>query len=369
VSTPTPDFDLLATDIETDLRSTVRGLLDHRCPSDAVARLYDDDRSLVKPLWRAMTVELGIAGLLVPEDLGGAGASAREAAAVLEELGRVCAPVPFLTSSVIATLVLRALHDDAARELLGQLAAGERTAALAVPFSTGPDGALPELTGPGSTVSGQVRSVAGVLDADVLLVPVCTGDRFAVHRVEKYDARIEPVVSLDMSRQLADVTFDGAQSTVLTADGEAAVRTALLAGAGLLASEQVGVARWCLDETVSYLKVRRQFGRVVGGFQALKHRLADVYAEVESAGAVARFAAAAVGAGEDVTISGRVAAAYAGDVAVHAAEEAVQLHGGIGMTWEHPAHLYLKRAKADQVGLGTPGAHRSALAPLIGLAL
>ena len=138
---------------------------------------------------------------------------------------------------------------------------------------------------------------------------------------------------------------------------------ALLAGAGLLASEQVGIARWCLDETVAYLKVRRQFGRVVGGFQALKHRLADLYAEVESASAAARYAAAALAAGTR-TCRSRPASpqAYCSDVAVHAAEEAVQLHGGIGMTWEHPAHLYLKRAKADQIAFGTAGAHRAALA-------
>jgi alkylation response protein AidB-like acyl-CoA dehydrogenase len=113
--------------------------------------------------------------------------------------------------------------------------------------------------------------------------------------------------------------------------------------------------------------VRKQFGRVVGGFQALKHRLADLYAEVESASAAARYAAAALAAGEDVPIAVRVAAAYCSDVAVHAAEEAVQLHGGIGMTWEHPTHLYLKKAKADQIAFGTAGAHRAALAGIVDL--
>jgi alkylation response protein AidB-like acyl-CoA dehydrogenase len=130
----------------------------------------------------------------------------------------------------------------------------------------------------------------------------------------------------------------------------------------------VGVAQWCLATTVAYLKERRQFGRVVGGFQALKHRLADLYVATGSATAAARYAAVTTaGDDPDRTVAGAVAQAFCGDVAVRAAEEAIQLHGGIGMTWEHPAHLYLKRAKADQITLGTPGLHRARLAELVDL--
>ncbi|GAB2979139.1 acyl-CoA dehydrogenase family protein [Nocardioides montaniterrae] len=360
------DVDLLATDTEDDLRSTVRDLLAARCASGDVAAIYDGDRSLVDTLWRALATDLGLAGLLIPEERGGVGASAREAAVVLEELGRACAPVPFLTSSVIATTVLLGAGDGA-DEVLAGLAAGERTAALVVPFSTSPGGALPSISLVDRGLTGSVRSVAGALEADLLVVPVQTDDGVSVHLVEVADAEVTAVSSLDMSRQLADVSFAGAASRELLADGEAVVRDALLVGAGLLASEQAGVAAWCLDETVAYLKVRKQFGRVVGGFQALKHRLADLYAEVSSASAASRYAAAALAAGQDEPVACRVAAAYVGEVAVHAAEEAVQLHGGIGMTWEHPTHLYLKKAKADQIGLGTAGAHRSALAGLIDL--
>jgi alkylation response protein AidB-like acyl-CoA dehydrogenase len=362
-----PDLDLLPSDIEADLRRTVRGLLADQCPPSGVIALYDADRSLVAPLWKALAADLGLAGLLVPEELGGAGASAREAAAVLEELGRACAPVPFLTSAVVATAALLTCATDEARALLASLAAGEQVAALVVPLSTSPDGALPTVSSTGGVLTGAVRSVAGAVEADVLLVPAVVGDDIVLHAVAATDAVVTPVSSLDMSRQIADVSLDAAPARVVATGAETAARSGLLAGAGLLASEQAGVARWCLEETVAYLKVRRQFGRVVGGFQALKHRLADLYAEVESASAVARYAAAALAEGEDVAVAARVAAAYCGDVAVHAAEEAVQLHGGIGMTWEHPAHLYLKKAKADQIALGTPGAHRSALASLIDL--
>jgi len=146
------------------------------------------------------------------------------------------------------------------------------------------------------------------------------------------------------------------------------VRDALELGAALLASEQLGVAQWCLDHTVSYLLDRKQFGRPVGGFQAIKHRLADLYVMVESAHAAARYAAATAADDDpDRRLAASVAQAYCSEVAVKAAEECVQLHGGIGMTWEHPAHLYLKRAKADQIAFGTAGAHRLRLGELVGL--
>ncbi len=363
------DLNLLYSDVEDSLRSSVRDLLSSRCPADAVIALYDGDRSVVAPLWRSVAVELGLAGLLVPESLGGAGATAREAAVVLEELGRFAAPAPFLTSSVVATAVLGA----GSPELLGALAAGERTAALAVPFAASAMAFAPTVTASGDALTGRVTSVAGALEADVLLVPVADpggGSGIEVRAVDAASARVVPVTSLDMTRQLADVSFDGASSqAVVPADaGDAAVRRALVLGAALMASEQLGVAQWCLETSVAYLKERRQFGRVVGGFQAVKHRLADLYTLVEQARAAARYAAATVAEGDpDQEIASSVAQAYCSEVAVKAAEECVQLHGGIGMTWEHPAHLYLKRAKADQVALGTPAAHRARLGELVDL--
>jgi alkylation response protein AidB-like acyl-CoA dehydrogenase len=322
-------------------------------------------------------VDLGLAGLLVPESLGGAGASAREAAVVLEELGRSVAPVPFLTSAVVATAVLGATGADedggyssAAADLLADLASGERTAALVVPFSASAATVQPSATSDGGGVSGRIASVAGALEADLLLVPVKVPGGVEVHVVEAAEAAVTPVTSLDMSRQVADVTLVAVSSLVVVPveDGAEAVRSALRVGAALMASEQLGVAQWCLETTVAYLGERRQFGRVVGGFQALKHRLADLYVLVEQAGAAARYAAVTTAEGDpDAEVATSVAQAYCSDVAVRAAEECVQLHGGLGMTWEHPAHLYLKRAKADQIGLGTASAHRARLAELVDL--
>ncbi|MBF6076668.1 acyl-CoA dehydrogenase family protein [Nocardia beijingensis] len=361
------DILLLDTEVESSLRSVVRDLLSTRCDASTVARAYEGDRTLTRTLWTSIVDDLGLAGLLIPEDRGGAGGTARDAAVVLEELGRFVAPVPFLTSSVIATTVL--LAGDSA--LVGQLGDGSRSAALLTPFSTALATRVPALTADADgRVSGRVTSVAGALDADVLLAAVETADGTEVHAVTAAAAAIEPVVSLDMTRPLADVVVDSVPSRVVVAAefGSRAIQSGLTIGAALLASEQAGVAAWCLETTVEYLKLRRQFGRVVGGFQALKHRLADLYVEVESASAAARYAAGTFAADDpDSVIATAVAASYCSDVAVRAAEEAVQLHGGIGMTWEHPAHLYLKRAKADQIGLGSPGHHRGLLADLVGL--
>lgn len=363
---PTSSSSLLDTDVEESLRSSVRSVLERRCTPEAVTRLYDGDRSVVDPLWAALGQELGLAGLLVPEDHGGAGASAREAAMVMEELGRRCAPAPFLTSAVMATAVLQRAG---ATDLLEPLAAGQRTACLVVPLSAGPRCPVPTVRLDGGRLTGQVRSVAGAIEADLFVVPVLAEGQTALVVVDLGDGgiRVEPVTSLDMSRQVADIHLDGATAAVLVegAASTEAVEAALTLGAALLASEQVGLARWCLETTISYLGERRQFGRVVGGYQAIKHRLADLWVRVESADAAARYAAVTAATGDpDAALAASVAQAYCSDVAVRAAEECVQLHGGIGMTWEYPAHLYLKRAKADQVALGGVGRHRDVVAAL-----
>ena len=198
------DLNLLYTDIEDDLRTSVRALLADRCDPAAVVAVYDGDRSLVGGLWKALSADLGLAGLLVPEDRGGAGASAREAAVVLEELGRSVAPVPFLTSAVVATTVL--LDSDSAA-CSARWPPATSTAALVVPLSTAPDAVVPGVRrGEDGRLTGTVTSVAGALEADVLLVPVAVPDGVEVYAVPAVAATVDPVISLDMTRQLADVT-------------------------------------------------------------------------------------------------------------------------------------------------------------------
>jgi alkylation response protein AidB-like acyl-CoA dehydrogenase len=359
---------LLYTDTEDALRDSVRRLFADRCTPEAVVSLYDYPDADFTEVWKTLAAELGIAGLLVPESLGGAGASTREAAVVMEEIGRAVAPVPFLSSAVLATVALLKTGETRA---LGSLADGSTTGALTIPLSTPPGGHAATVRVDASGLTGRVSSVAGANTADVLVVPVSGPDGLELHTVSRAAAGVKviPALSLDMTRPIADVEFSAVASTrVDNGSAEDAVAEALLCGAVLLASEQVGLAQWCLETTLAYVKKRKQFGRAVGSFQALKHRLADLWLDVSSAGATARHAADTYARGDaEAPIAAAVAQAYCSDVAVHAAEECIQHHGGIGMTWEYPAHLYLKRAKGDQIALGTAYHHRARLAELLDL--
>ncbi|MEV5981076.1 acyl-CoA dehydrogenase family protein [Streptomyces sp. NPDC052114] len=361
--------DLLYSEEEEALRSAVRALLADRCDAAAVLARAETDEPHDRALWKALTDGMGLAGLLVPEELGGQGATHREAAVVLEELGRAVAPVPYLTSAVVATETLLACvpgEGNEAAELLGALAAGRTVAALAVGLALAPGAAFPGVREEAGALHGELTGIADADGADVLLVPA-DGTLYAVDTARD-GVTVTPRTSLDLTRRLATVTFEGAPARVLTRDAEAAVRRGLRAGAALLASEQLGLADWCLTETVRHTKERHQFNRPVGSFQALKHRLAQLWLEVVNTRAAARAAADALATrSADADVAAALAQAYAAPVAVHAAEEALQLHGGIGMTWEHPVHLYLKRAKADSIAYGTAGRHREALAELVDL--
>jgi alkylation response protein AidB-like acyl-CoA dehydrogenase len=376
--------DLLYSEEEEALRAAVRDLLTDHCQAAGVIARAESDAPHDLALWKALADGMGLAGLLVPEDKGGQGATHREAAVVLEELGRAVAPVPYLTSAVVATEALLACGDD---DLLGRLASGRTIGVLAVALHLAPGAPFPAVRCDNGTLHGELAGIADAAVADVLLVPAEDGGLYAV---DADAVTVTGQVSLDLTRPVATVRFDGAPGRRV-GDADVAVRRALRAAAGLLASEQLGLADWTLTETVRYLKERKQFNRPVGGFQALKHRLAQLWLEVVNLRAAARAAADALARGEsaadgggsgngangggsgnggnggDVDVAVAVAQAYAAPVAVHAAEEALQLHGGIGMTWEHPVHLYLKRAKADSIAYGTAGAHREALAGLVDL--
>jgi len=374
--------DLRYSEAEEDLRGVVRGLFADRSPWPALLARIETSEPVDPALWRALATDLGCAGLLIPEDLGGAGASCREAAVVAEETGYAVAPVPYLGSSVVATAALLGSRD----ELLPGLASGEVTAALAVPFAQPPPRTVHAAARPGGVrvvlqepgdssgvmrLSGQVTGVADALTAEMLLVPA-DGRPFGLYAVDVAadGVTMAPVVSLDATRPLADLVFDRAPGRVvaLNEDAAASVLAGLTVGTAMLASEQLGVAQRCLDMTLAYVKERRQFARPVGSFQALKHRLADVWIAVTQARAAARYAAACLADGDrDIPVAVALAKAACGEAAVHAAQECVQLHGGIGFTWEHPAHLLLKRAKSGSVAFGTPDRHRAELARLAGL--
>jgi len=400
--------DLLYSDTERALADSLGSLLADRGSLDKVLARTESAETYDDGLWQAVAGDLGCAGLLIPERDGGAGASYREVCSAAEALGSSVAPIPFLGSAVVATAALLSVASGvqadaaagaprsaasvssgtpftparAAADLLRRMADGGVTLTLAVPFATVPGGGFPlsvRVAGPRAGDSqtgvarlrGTVSGVADALPASVLLVPA-DGVPYALYLVDMSAPRVakSPVVSLDMTRQLCDLSFEDTPGTLMASGAAAsqALDAALTAGAAALAAEQVGLAQRCLDMTLAYVKERRQFARPVGSFQALKHRLADMWVAVSQARAASRYAAACLATGDpDAKVAVAMAKAYCSEVAVHVAQECVQLHGGIGFTWEHPAHLYLKRAKADSIAFGTPDAHRAALASLVNL--
>ena len=356
---------LLYSELESELRETVRDVLKSKSEwADVLART-ETSETVDTELWRTLAGDVGLAGLAVAEEHGGAGASWREVAVVLEELGRAVAPVPFVGAAVMTPALLSALH---LHDELADAASGDSVVVVAIPADRSPwsDAEFGGVTADADgRLTGTVRSVIDAGIADTLFVPV----DHSLYAVEREGAQITAVVSLDMTRQLSDISFASAEARRLDAhEVGAAVRTALTVSSALLASEQLGLAEQCLAMTVDYLKDRRQFGRVLGSYQSIKHRLADLWVDITQARAVARYAAAcAATASPDLPMASSLAHVVCSTTAVRVAEECIQLHGGIGFTWEHPAHLYLKRAKTAQLLFGTPSAHRHRIGELAGL--
>ncbi|WP_424210732.1 acyl-CoA dehydrogenase family protein [Streptomyces sp. BI20] len=367
---PETPLDLIADEAAEELAASVRALLDKHCPTTRVLEHLADTEAAARAgrptgprdraLWQRLGQGIGALALLVPERLGGAGAGPREAAAVLTELGRAVAPVPYLTAGVLAPeILLGCLRDDPAAEpLLRRLARAETLVVPALPLTLAPGAELP--TGiradPAGRLTGTVHPVADADAADILLVLADTG----LYAVAAEHARITALTSLDQTRPLHRVTLDAAPAHRLAdpTGARAAVAGALLTAAGLLASEQLGVAERCLAEIVAHLRVRRQFNRPLGSFQALGHRAALLWIEIGGARAAALAAADALAKdAADAPLLVAVAQAHCSRTAVHAAEECLQLHGGLGMTWEHVTHLLLKRAKSQAATFGTPGRH------------
>ncbi|MEU8138056.1 acyl-CoA dehydrogenase family protein [Streptodolium elevatio] len=369
---------LIPGDVEDDLRASLRALLGERSSWQRVlARLDTPDQPYDEDLWKRLAQDMGLAGLLIPERFGGAGATAREAALVLEELGRFLTPVPYLASAVVATGALLSCSPWAERDVadeLGALAAGSLTATVAVSAHRAPRAAFPDevvgvLAGDAATLTGTVPRVLAADRADLLIVPVLVDGAPHLALVHGGAPGVTAAldIGLDATRPLGTVELRGAQGRVLAGPTAAAaiLRHALEIGAALLASEQLGTAEQAFETAVDYLRTRHQFGRPIGSFQALRHRAADLWADLAAARGTARYAAACAAAdSEDFPLASALAAAHVGEIAVRTAEESLHLHGGIGFTWEHPAHLYVKRAMSSAVIFGTPDRHYAALAEL-----
>lgn len=314
---------------QRDLAATVRGLL----AKQADPRIGSFDAAL----WQTLCEQIGVAALGIPEEYGGAGFTLFESLVALEEVGRSLAPSPLLSSLVTSQGLLAGADEDAKQRLLPRLAAGE--------VGTLADGA----------------DASGVLDGDLASVLlVATDDGLFEVAPEAADRAWTP--SMDQTIRLATVRSDLASATRI-GDGPAARDRARLVGAVACAALAVGGAARALEMTVAYSQERVQFGRPIGSFQALKHRMADLLVRLEMARSASWAASYAVAAGtDDAEQLAHVAKAYCGEAFSHIAGETIQLHGGIAITWEHDAHLVFKRAHALDQLFGAPHTHRAAVA-------
>ena len=380
---------------QRDLRDAVRGLLSRHPsggpdsgPGGGADGGPGGDSGDGRPLWRRLCGEIGAAGLAIPERYGGAGAGPVETHIVLEELGRTLACSPLLGSAVLAGQALLASGDTAACErLLPAIADGTAVAALAWTGQTGhwnpeevafaahpaspaepasPAGPAPAAAG--WVLSGQAHYVLDGDVADVLLAAARTPDGVALFEVDPAGGGVarHAVTTMDTTRRLAVVRLDGAAGRLIGSAGGAALAPARDLACIALSAEQVGAAQRALELTVAYTKVRVQFGRPIGSFQALQHRMADLHVLVESARSLSYSAASAAAEGAaDLTLRAAAAKAYCSEALERAAGQMIQLHGAIGITWEHDAHRYLKRAHSAAHLFGRPAVHVARIATAI----
>jgi acyl-CoA dehydrogenase len=339
------------------LRETVRAAFDDLSPMTEVRRLMDTESGWDRAVWTRLCREIGVAGLAVPESYGGTGGSAVELGIVFEEAGRSLLAAPLFATAGLAVPLLLALDDTDALGYLPEICAGSIVATVA----TG------DVTVSGDRLTGEAGYVIDGASADLVLVPVDGRAVFAVPGTAA-GLRRTPLVTLDPTRKQARLTFDDvAAQRIGDANAGPAIRHALDIARALLANEQSGGAAHCLTATVDYAKSRVQFGRPIGSFQAVKQHAADLLIQVESARSAAITAAqAAAGLPEapELAVAAAVAQAYCSEASVRVAADTIQLHGGIGFTWEHDAHLYFKRAWTSRELLGRPEDHLEALAVL-----
>ena len=352
-----------------DLRAAVREVCTDAGGPAAVRQLAPDGPGYDPQLWEVLGRQVGLAALGLPESVDGVGGLA-ELTTVCEELGRALLPVPFLTSTVLAGQVLAAVG-PAAAEALSRVAGGE-VAALGVTGAAGVwDPAAVELRADpaAGTVDGVLPVVPLGAGADLYVVAARSEDGVDLFVVDAGSGVAAVTVdSLDLSRPSAVVTFTDAPAARLTTGGsaDAVVPPALDVAAVALAAEQLGGAEACLELTVGYIKDRRQFGRPIGSFQAVKHACADLLVQVETCRSAVVRALDAEGSPDALAEAASVAQAWCSEAYRSVTAETVQLHGGIGFTWEHDAHLYFRRARADAVLLGGAAHHRERLAQLLG---
>jgi alkylation response protein AidB-like acyl-CoA dehydrogenase len=364
------------TDEQRQLRAAVKKFCAENFDEPTVRRLMESDPPFDAGVWTRLGTELGVLGLSVPEADGGVGGSLVDQAVAVEELGAALACGPVFGTVFLAIPALVAASSGPVRDgLLPELVEGRRTAAFAVADRAGAfDPSAVSVTASRSgeewTLTGTVERVVDGGAADDLLVAADGPDGVALYAVDAAGEGVHrtTLVTLDQTRSQATIRLADAPARVVAdpAEAQRVIEHALHVGSALLAIEQVGAAQHLLDLSVEYAKARLQFGRPIGSFQAVKHRLADLLVDLEHARSAAYHAVWALTDGsDDPALAASIAQATASAAFARVATDTIQVHGGIGFTWEHQAHLYFKRATTDAALLGTPEQHRSRVAELV----
>lgn len=354
---------------QQELVSLVRAVLSQRADAAATRRALQSDERFDTALWQLLCEEVGIAGMAIPEEYGGAGFTLLEAQLVLEELGYAMTPSPYLGSVAIAAQAILATGDlDAAERLLPGIAEGSTSAALAWADPSGrfapADVAVQASQVNGWTLTGTSGFVLDGAHADVLLVIAQTSEGARLFEVLDSSAvERADMPTMDLTLRLANLIFQDTPARPLATTGPEALEEVRAIALTAVSAVQAGSAARGLDMTLDYAKQRVQFGRQIGSFQAIKHRLADMHVQVETAKTASRAASAALSSGTaDRFELAAIAKATCSDALSHVAAETIQLHGGIAITWEHDAHLVFKRAHALGQLFGTPQEQRERVA-------
>jgi alkylation response protein AidB-like acyl-CoA dehydrogenase len=366
------------TEEQEELRRTVRQFLDAKSPESAVREQMETEAGYDAAVWSQMGEQMGLQGLIVPEAFGGSGYGYVELGIVLEEMGRALLCAPFFSTVVLAANALIHSGDQAAKAAhLPGIASGETIATLAF---TEPSGKWDEsgitmqatAAGDGWTLTGTKMFVLDGHTANLIIAAARTEKGVSLFAVDGGAAGLTRTAlsTMDQTRKQAKLEFAATPATLIGTEGEGwqVLSTVLDLAAIGLAAEQVGGAQKVLDMAVEYAKVRVQFGRPIGSFQAIKHKCADMLLEVESAKSAAYYGMwCAAEMNDELPSVASLAKAYCSEAYFHATAENIQIHGGIGFTWEHPAHLYFKRAKSSELLFGDPTYHRELLAQRIGI--
>jgi alkylation response protein AidB-like acyl-CoA dehydrogenase len=365
------------TEEQEELRNIVRSFMEDKSAELAVRELMETDDGFDKGVWSQMAEQLGLQSLIIPEEYGGQGFGYVELGIVLEEMGRSLLCAPFFSTVVLAgNAIIHSGNENAKTALLPGISSGETIATLALAEASGrwdADGITVQASGlaEGATISGEKMFVTDGGTANLFVVAARAESGIHLFTVDGEAAGLsrENLSTMDQTRKQARITFENTPATHLCDTNNFEYVSQILDLAAVaLANEQVGGAQFAMEMAVQYAKDRVQFGRPIGSFQAIKHKCADMLLEVESAKSAAYYAAwCASEMNDELPSVASLSKAYCSEAYFHCAAENIQIHGGIGFTWEHPAHLYFKRAKSSELMFGDPAYHRELLAQRIGL--